>query len=68
MNISEITGMDENVISMQDIFTFVKKGIGPNGKVVGTFQPSRHPAEVPGAHYASRALILPPDCLKVRWK
>jgi pilus assembly protein CpaF len=39
--ISEITGMDENVISMQDIFTFVRKGIGPNGKVVGTFQPSR---------------------------
>ena len=39
--ISEITGMDENVISMQDIFTFVRNGIGPNGKVVGTFQPSR---------------------------
>jgi pilus assembly protein CpaF len=41
VNISEITGMDENVISMQEIFTFVKKGIGPNGKVVGCFQPSR---------------------------
>ncbi len=39
--ISEITGMDENIISMQDIFTFVRNGIGPNGKVVGTFQPSR---------------------------
>ena len=39
--ISEITGMDENVISMQDIFTFNRKGIGTNGKVVGTFQPSR---------------------------
>src|SRR5713226_9577876 len=41
INISEITGMDENVISMQDIFTFEKKGIGPNGRVVGRFQPSR---------------------------
>ncbi len=40
-NISEITGMDENVISMQDIFTFVRKGIGPNGRVVGKFEPSR---------------------------
>jgi pilus assembly protein CpaF len=40
-NISEITGMDENVISMQDIFTFVRKGIGPNGRVVGRFEPSR---------------------------
>ena len=39
--ISEITGMDENVICMQDIFTFNRKGIGTNGKVVGTFQPSR---------------------------
>jgi len=40
-NIAEITGMDENVISMQDIFTFEKKGIGPLGRVVGKFQPSR---------------------------
>ena len=39
--VSEITGMDENIISMQDIFSFQRKGIGPNGKVVGTFQPSR---------------------------
>ncbi|MFN7998312.1 MAG: CpaF family protein [Bryobacteraceae bacterium] len=44
VNISEITGMDEDTISMQDIFTFVRKGVGPNGKVIGTFQPSRiHP-------------------------
>jgi pilus assembly protein CpaF len=41
VNIAEITGMDQDVISMQDIFTFVKKGIGPSGKVVGSFQPSR---------------------------
>jgi pilus assembly protein CpaF len=41
VNVAEITGMDQEVISMQDIFTFVKKGIGPSGKVVGLFQPSR---------------------------
>jgi pilus assembly protein CpaF len=40
-NISEITGMEENVISMQEIFTFQKKGIGPDGRVIGTFMPSR---------------------------
>jgi pilus assembly protein CpaF len=40
-SISEITGMEENVISMQDIFTFNKKGIGADGKVIGAFQPSR---------------------------
>jgi pilus assembly protein CpaF len=39
-NVVEITGMDEDVVSMQDIFTFTKKGIGTGGKVVGTFQPS----------------------------
>jgi pilus assembly protein CpaF len=40
MNVSEITGMDENIISMHDIFTFVKKGIGPNGNVIGAFRPT----------------------------
>jgi pilus assembly protein CpaF len=40
-SISEITGMEENIISMQDIFTFQRRGIGPNGKVLGTFTPTR---------------------------
>jgi pilus assembly protein CpaF len=40
VSVSEITGMEENVISMQDIFTFAKKGIGPDGKVIGSFQPT----------------------------
>ena len=39
-SVSEITGMEENVISMQEIFTFNKKGIGPDGKVIGIFQPT----------------------------
>jgi pilus assembly protein CpaF len=41
VNISEITGMEENVVSMQEIFTFDRKGLGPDGKVVGLFTPSR---------------------------
>jgi pilus assembly protein CpaF len=40
-SITEITGMEENVISMQEIFSFEKKGIGPDGKVIGLFKPSR---------------------------
>ena len=40
VSISEITGMDENVISMHEIFSFVRKGIGPNGKVMGSYRPS----------------------------
>jgi pilus assembly protein CpaF len=39
-SVTEITGMEENVISMQEIFTFTKKGIGPDGKVIGVFQPT----------------------------
>jgi pilus assembly protein CpaF len=26
---------------MQEIFSFVRRGIGPDGKVIGSFQPSR---------------------------
>jgi pilus assembly protein CpaF len=38
--VSEITGMEGDVVTMQDIFTFVRRGVGPNGKVIGTFRPS----------------------------
>jgi pilus assembly protein CpaF len=41
VNISEITGMEENVVSMQEIFRFDRKGVGPDGKVVGVFQPTQ---------------------------
>jgi pilus assembly protein CpaF len=41
ISVSEITGMEENVISMQEIFTFKRSGIGPDGRVIGEFQPSR---------------------------
>ncbi len=36
-HISEITGTSDQVISMQDVFLFQKKGLGPNGKVLGRF-------------------------------
>jgi pilus assembly protein CpaF len=39
-SVAEITGMEENVISMQEIFSFQRKGIGPDGKVIGLFKPS----------------------------
>jgi pilus assembly protein CpaF len=40
VSISEITGMEENMISMHEIFSFVKKGIGSDGRVVGAFKPT----------------------------
>jgi len=36
-HITEITGTNGDVVSMQDVFLFEKKGIGPNGKVRGRF-------------------------------
>jgi pilus assembly protein CpaF len=36
-HVTEVTGTNGNVISLQDIFLFEKRGIGPNGKVLGRF-------------------------------
>jgi pilus assembly protein CpaF len=40
LNITEITGMEADVISMQDVFVFKRMGIGPNGEVLGEFTPT----------------------------
>ena len=37
VQISEITGMDEDVISMQDIFRFTRTGMDAQGRVLGGF-------------------------------
>jgi pilus assembly protein CpaF len=59
-SISEITGMEENVISMQEIFSFNKKGIGPDGRVIGVFTPSRiRPKFLERLRVAG--IILPPS-------
>src|SRR5437660_1512980 len=34
---SEITGMEDDVVSMQDVFVFEEQGVSPNGRVLGTF-------------------------------
>ena len=36
--ISEITGMEREVITLQDIFVFEKTGIGEDGRVIGKFR------------------------------
>jgi len=36
-HITELTGAFSDVVSMQDIFLFEKKGVGPTGKVRGRF-------------------------------
>jgi len=36
-HITEITGMESDVVSLQDIFVFEKQGMTPEGKVIGNF-------------------------------
>jgi len=38
VSVSEVQGMEGNVIVLQDLFAFQQKGIGEGGKVLGTMQ------------------------------
>jgi pilus assembly protein CpaF len=38
MAITELTGMEGEIITMQDIFAFERRGLGPDGKVQGRFR------------------------------
>jgi pilus assembly protein CpaF len=40
ISLAEITGMEGDVVSMQDIFIFRKRGIRDNGEVLGEFIPT----------------------------
>jgi pilus assembly protein CpaF len=40
MSVSEITGMEGDVITMQDIYVYRKKGIDEDGRVIGEFIPT----------------------------
>jgi pilus assembly protein CpaF len=52
--------MEENVITMQEIFSFEKRGIGMDGRVLGAFKPSRiRPRFV--ERLKTAGIMLPPD-------
>jgi pilus assembly protein CpaF len=38
VSIAEIVGMEGDVITMQELFTFEREGVSPEGKVVGVFK------------------------------
>jgi pilus assembly protein CpaF len=40
VQITEVTGMEEDVITMQDVFRFIRSGVDAQGRVVGRFAPS----------------------------
>jgi pilus assembly protein CpaF len=36
-HVSEITGMENDIVTMQDVFIFQREGVTPEGRVLGTF-------------------------------
>ncbi len=40
VSVSEIIGMEGEIITMQEIYRFVRTGVGPRGEVLGQFRPT----------------------------
>ncbi|HKQ75791.1 MAG TPA: CpaF family protein [Blastocatellia bacterium] len=40
VSVSEIVGMEGEIITMQEIYRFVRTGVGPKGEVLGQFRPT----------------------------
>jgi len=59
-SVSEITGMEGDVITMQEIFCFEKLGVTPDGKVIGRFRATGVRPKVCERLKAS-GIHLPPD-------
>lgn len=58
VSLSEIVGMEEDVISMQEIFRFRRRGRGPHGEVLGEYESTGvRPRFI--EHLLSRGLELP---------
>src|SRR6202161_244308 len=41
VSVTEVTGMEGEVVTLQDLFVFEKRGMDPDGKVVGRFAATR---------------------------
>ena len=59
-SVSEITGMEGDIITMQEIFKFEKMGIGPDGKVLGRFMATGVRPKV-CERLKTAGVTLPPD-------
>jgi len=40
VNVTEVTGMEVDTVTLQDLFVFEKRGVSPDGKVLGRFSAS----------------------------
>src|SRR5947199_4594127 len=60
VNLTEVSGMEGDVITLQDIFIFEKRGVSPEGKVLGGFAATGMRPKL-YEKLLSAAIGLPPD-------
>ncbi|MGH9775074.1 MAG: CpaF family protein [Candidatus Acidiferrales bacterium] len=65
--ISEVTGMEGDLILLQDIFHFHRRGIGPRGEVLGEFVPVGIRPKF-AERLEAAGIKLAPDMFKVPWQ
>ncbi len=62
-SISELVGMEQNTITMQEVFTFEKAGVGEFGETLGNFRPTGiRPESL--SRIESSGIHLPPQMFK----
>ncbi|MGN8250332.1 CpaF family protein [Pseudomonas sp. SMV7] len=66
VSVQEINGMEGEIITMTEIFSFVRNGVGEQGQVLGDFRPS---GMVPGFRdaLAKRGIELPLAMFRPEW-
>jgi pilus assembly protein CpaF len=66
VSVQEINGMEGEIITMTEIFSFVRHGIGENGEVLGDFRPS---GMIPAFRdvLAKRGIELPLTMFRPEW-
>ena len=63
--ISELTGMEQDVITMQDIYLFDRKGLLPDGRVAGVFRSTGIRPKC-AAQLATAGYTMPPEMFEHR--
>ncbi|EJM72029.1 Flp pilus assembly protein, ATPase CpaF [Pseudomonas sp. GM49] len=66
VSVQEINGMEGEIITMTEIFSFVRHGVGENGEVLGDFRPS---GMIPAFRdvLAKRGIVLPLEMFRPEW-
>ena len=58
-SVAEITGMEGDIIQMQEIFKYVRTGTAPDGTVEGPFPRDRRAAALPRRDLIAKGINIP---------